>query len=300
MSTTPSPISVRERVTALSQLIGSMICLQFGSSTAKFLFPVFGAEGMVGLRTCFAAVVLVCVYRSWNVVSWRALQFVFPYGLATAAMNLCFYLALERIPLGMTVAIEFTGPLLLAFIGSRRLSDVAWLAVTIAGLVLLLRPSSSTPPDLIGVLFALGAALFWALYIVFGKRLTGKLSAGNASALGLLCGSIVLFVPCFLPAVAIGVMQPSMLALSVIVAICSSALPYALEMQAMHRLSARDLGVLYSLEPVCAALAGILLLHETLSLPRLGGILLIAMASAGTVLTPGKRSSLPDLPEAPQ
>lgn len=300
MSTTPSHISVRERVTALSQLIGSMICLQFGSSTAKFLFPVFGAEGMVGLRTCFAAVVLVCVYRSWNVVSWRALRFVFPYGLATAAMNLCFYLALERIPLGMTVAIEFTGPLLLAFIGSRRLSDVAWLAVTIAGLVLLLRPSSSTPPDLIGVLFALGAALFWALYIVFGKRLTGKLSAGNASALGLLCGSIVLFVPCFLPAVAIGVMQPSMLALSVIVAICSSALPYALEMQAMHRLSARDLGVLYSLEPVCAALAGILLLHETLSLPRLGGILLIAMASAGTVLTPGKRSSLPDLPEAPQ
>lgn len=300
MSATPSPISVRERVTALTQLIGSMICLQFGSSTAKFLFPVFGAEGMVGLRTCFAALVLVCVYRSWNVLSWRALRFVFPYGLATAAMNLCFYLALERIPLGMTVAIEFTGPLLLAFIGSRRLSDMAWLAVTIAGLVLLLRPSSSTPPDLVGVLFALGAALFWALYIVFGKRLTGKLSAGNASALGLLCGSIVLFVPCFLPAVAVGVTQPSMLALSVIVAICSSALPYALEMQAMHRLSARDLGVLYSLEPVCAALAGILLLHETLSLPRLGGILLIAMASAGTVLTPGKRSSLPDLPEAPQ
>ncbi|ATJ91054.1 transporter [Acetobacter senegalensis] len=300
MSATPGDISVRERVTALSQLVGSMICLQFGSSTAKSLFPVFGAVGMVGLRTSFAAVILVCVYRSWNVMSWRALRVVFPYGLATAAMNICFYLALERIPLGMTVAIEFTGPLLLAFIGSRRLSDVGWLAVTIGGLALLLKPSSSTPPDPLGVLFAIGAALFWGLYIVFGRRLTGKLPAGNASALGLVCGSIVLFIPSFLPAMATGVMQPSMLALSVIVAICSSALPYALEMQAMHRLSARDLGVLYSLEPVCAALAGVFVLHETLSVSRICGVLLIATASVGTVLTPSKKPSLSDVPEAPQ
>lgn len=289
--------SVRERLLALVQLVGSMICLQFGSSLAKSLFPLFGPSGMVGLRTGFAAAALVLFFRSWNALSRRTLRLVMPYGVAIAGMNLCFYLALQRIPLGMTVAIEFTGPLFLAFIGSRRLADIGWIALTVLGLCLLLRPDTAALPDMMGVAYAVGAAICWALYIIFGKRLAGRISPGHASALGLLCSASILFLPCFVPAFGVGLHHPLLLGMAVLVALSSSALPYALEMQAMHRLSARDLGVLYSLEPVCAACAGILLLHETLSLLRMGGILCIVVASAGTVLTPRKTDPSGDLPE---
>nr|WP_298797758.1 EamA family transporter [uncultured Acetobacter sp.] len=292
--------ALKERILALVQLVGSMICLQFGSSLAKSLFPLFGAGGMVGLRTAFAAIALVLFFRSWHVISLRTMRLVMPYGTAIAGMNLCFYLALQRIPLGMTVAIEFTGPLFLAFIGSRRPADVGWIVLTVLGLCMLLRPDTAALPDILGVLYAVGAAICWALYIIFGKRLTGKLSPGHACALGLLCSAIILFLPCFAPAFWVGLHHPFLLGMAVLVALSSSALPYALEMQAMHRLSARDLGVLYSLEPVCAACAGILLLHETLSLLRMAGILCIVLASAGTVLTPGKKRLVSELPELPQ
>lgn len=291
---------VRERLLALTQLVGSMICLQFGSSLAKSLFPLFGAAGMVGLRTAFAATALMLFFRSWHAISRRTVRLVLPYGVAIAGMNLCFYLALERIPLGMTVAIEFTGPLFLAFIGSRRLADIGWIVLTVLGLCMLLRPDTAALPDMMGVLYAVGAAICWALYIVFGKRMTGKLSPGHACALGLLSSAVILFVPCFTPALLIGLHHPLLLGMAVLVALSSSALPYALEMQAMHRLSARDLGVLYSLEPVCAACAGILLLHEALSPLRMGGILCIVLASAGTVLTPGKKGPPNEQPELPQ
>lgn len=292
--------ALKERILALVQLVGSMICLQFGSSLAKSLFPLFSAGGMVGLRTAFAAIALVLFFRSWHVISFRTMRLVMPYGIAIAGMNLCFYLALQRIPLGMTVAIEFTGPLFLAFIGSRRPADVGWIVLTVLGLCMLLRPDTAALPDMLGVLYAVGAAICWALYIIFGKRLTGKLSPGHACALGLLCSAIILFLPCFAPAFWVGLHHPFLLGMAVLVALSSSALPYALEMQAMHRLSARDLGVLYSLEPVCAACAGILLLHETLSLLRMAGILCIVLASAGTVLTPGKKRLVSELPELPQ
>lgn len=288
------------RAGALAQLLGGMICLQVGSSTAKALFPIFGASGMVGLRTGFAAILMVCFFKSWHVLSWRTLRLTFPYGFAIAGMNLMFYFALERIPLGITVAIEFTGPLFLAFLGSRRLSDLGWLAVTITGLCLLLTPSTTGHINLQGVLFAIGAAICWALYLVFGKQLIGKMSAGHASALGQLCAALTLFVPCFLPALAAGVQTPSSLFAAIIVALCSSALPYALEMRAMQHLSARDLGLFCSLEPVCATLAGVFILHESLPLLRLCGIIFIAGASIGTVLTPGGKKPLEDAPQTPQ
>lgn len=303
MSTPPHTTidSLRVRVVALVQLIGGMVCLQFGSSTAKALFPLFGALGMVSLRCGFAALILMSVFKTWHVLSWRLFKLAFPYGMTIACMNLCFYLALERIPLGMTVTIEFIGPLFLAFLGSRRLSDICWLAVTVAGLFLLLNPSGASAPNSMGLLFALGAALAWALYLIFGKRLIGKVAAGHACAMGQLCGGLVLLVPGFLPSLVIGASHPTALMLALIVAVCSSALPYALEMRAMQHLSARDLGLLCSLEPVCATLAGVLILHETLPLSRLCGIVLVAGASIGTVLTPGKKHTvLAEVPQAPQ
>ncbi|OUJ09635.1 DMT family transporter [Acetobacter sp. DsW_059] len=289
MSTDHKQTTTKERTTAVMQLLGGMISLQFGSSAAKTMFPIFGATGMVGLRACFAAVILVIFFRSWTILSWKTLRMAMPYGLVTALMNVFFYLALQRIPLGMTVAIEFTGPLFLAFLHSQRLADVGWLLLTVTGLVLLLRPSHTTSPDTLGVLFALGAATCWAFYVVFGKRLIGKMAPGHACALGQLCGGISLFFPCFVPALITGSSHPSLLALGFIVALCSSAIPYALEMRAMHTLSARELGIFYSLEPVCAVLAGVLILHEHLELLRFCGILLVAAASAGTVIMPEKK-----------
>ncbi|MFT8417717.1 MAG: EamA family transporter [Acetobacter sp.] len=293
--------SVRERLAALVQVVGGMLCLQFGSSYAKMLFPTFGAAGMVGLRTFFAAVMLMLFFRSWHYISRRVLLLVLPYGLSLAAMNYFFYLSLGRLPLGTTVALEFTGPLVLSFIHTRRWTDVVWTSVTVLGLVLLLRPESSLRPDMIGIVFALIAAVCWALYIVFARNIAGKLPSGQACSLGMLCGGAAVFVPCTMPALWTGLHAPLLLGLSLIVALCSSALPYTLEMQAMQKLSAREFGVLCSLEPVSAALAGAMLLHEVPSLPRLCGILCIVLASVGTVLMPQRGGNAaqdgPALPE---
>ncbi len=278
--------SVRERLGALAQVTGGMLCLQFGSSYAKLLFPAFGAAGMVGLRTFFAAIILMVFYRSWHAISRKVLLLVLPYGLALTCMNYFFYLALGRLPLGTTVALEFTGPLVLSFIHTRRWSDVVWTSLTVLGLVLLLRPESAIRPDFVGIIFALLAATCWALYIIFARNIAGKLPSGQACSLGMLCGAGIVFIPCTAPALWTGLHIPTLLGVSVLVALCSSALPYALEMQAMQKLSAREFGVLCSLEPVSAALAGAMLLHEIPSLPRLCGILCIVLASLGTVLMP--------------
>ncbi|GAN70747.1 MAG: EamA family transporter [Acetobacter syzygii] len=285
--------SVRGRFAALAQVIGGMLCLQFGSSYAKMLFPTFGATGMLGLRTFFAAIMLMVFFRSWHAISRRVLLLVLPYGLSLAGMNYFFYLALGRLPLGTTVALEFTGPLVLSFIQTRRWSDVVWTSLTLMGLVLLLRPESAISPDLLGILFALLAAAFWALYILFAHNLAGKLPSGQACSLGMLCGAVAVFVPCTAPALWTGLHTPTLLGLSVLVALCSSALPYALEMQAMQKLSAREFGVLCSLEPVSAALAGAMLLHEIPSFLHVCGILCVASASVGTVLTPQRTRPTP-------
>jgi inner membrane transporter RhtA len=293
--------SVTERLSALLQVVGGMLFLQFGSSYAKMLFPTFGAAGMVGLRTFFAAIMLMLFFRSWHNLSRRVLLLVLPYGLSLAAMNYFFYLSLGRLPLGTTVALEFTGPLVLSFIHTRRWSDVVWTSLTVLGLVLLLRPESAVRPDLIGILFALLAAVCWALYIIFARNIAGKLPSGQACSLGMLCGGAAVFVPCTVPALWVGVHAPLLLGLSVVVALCSSALPYTLEMSAMQKLSAREFGVLCSLEPVSAALAGAILLHEIPSLLRLCGIFCVVLASLGTVLMPqGSNTTVPDGPTLPE
>ena len=293
--------SVKERLSALLQVVGGMLFLQFGSSYAKMLFPTFGAAGMVGLRTFFAAIMLMLFFRSWHSLSRRVLWLVLPYGLSLAAMNYFFYLSLGRLPLGTTVALEFTGPLVLSFIHTRRWTDVVWTSLTVLGLVLLLRPESAVRPDPIGIVFALLAALCWALYIVFARNIAGKLPSGQACSLGMLCGGAAVFMPCTIPALWVGIQTPLLLGVSVIVALCSSALPYTLEMQAMQKLSAREFGVLCSLEPVSASLAGAILLHEAPSLMRLCGILCVVLASVGTVLMPQRtKATAPDGPALPE
>ncbi len=274
---------------AVPMLVGGIASFQLGASIAKSLFPVFGATGMVGLRIGLSCLLLLVLWRPWREpVSRRLLTAIVPYGLSLGLMNLLFYLSLARLPLGAAVAIEFTGPLALAFLGSRRLTDLVWAALVVAGLLLLLDPRRALHAvDPLGVLFAFGAGVFWALYIVFGQRVSRISSGPRSTALGLLVAAVAI-VPLCLPAMTPALHDPGHLAQAAAVAVLSSALPYSLEMAAMRHLTTRSFGILMSLDPALAALAGLALLHEHLAALRWLGILCIVAASAGSALSSRK------------
>jgi inner membrane transporter RhtA len=274
----------------LASLLAAMAFFQVGASLAKSLFPVVGAEGTSALRLGLAAIVLLCALRP----SPRGLRFgdllaVFAYGLTLAGMNLLFYLALRTIPLGVTVAIEFMGPLSVAVLLSRSLLDLLWIALAGLGLFLLL-PIHDLSGDLdpLGVVLALAAGGCWALYIVFGKQAAARLGT-SAVAWGMTVAALVVFP--------VGVVQAGWSLLSVdvmpvalAVAIFSSALPFTLELFALSRMPARLYGVLISLEPALAALAGFALLHEQLPFTQWLAIGLVVAASAGATLKSARNS----------
>ena len=285
--------SDRDRLLAVPAVLGGMASYQFGAAVAKSLFVVFGATGTAGLRIVLSMLVLCALWRPWRSrpdgAAWRA---IVPYGLALGTMNLLFYLSLARLPLGVAVAVEFTGPLALATLGSRRALDLLWVALVLLGLALLLDPRAALHGiDPIGVACALAAGLCWALYIVFGRRV-GRLVAGpDATALGMLVASLAV-VPFCLSAMAPVLGDVHRLLEATLVAILCSALPYSLEMAALRQLSARAFGILMSLEPALAALSGLLLLGEQLSPQRWLAIACIVLASAGSALAGEPRTSI--------
>lgn len=280
---------------AVPMLVGGVASFQLGASIAKPLFPLFGATGTAGLRISLSLLVLAAMWRPWRHLPGRAaLRAIVPYGLALGVMNLLFYLSLARLPLGAAVAIEFTGPLTLALVGSRRPLDLLWAALVIGGLALLLDPATAPHHlDPLGAAFALGAGLCWALYIVFGRRVGQRVAGGHGTVLGLAVACLAV-VPFCLPAMLPAATHPRRLFEAFLVAILSSALPYSLEMAAMRRLSMRSFGILMSLDPALAALFGLVLLGERLSLLRWLAILCIVLASAGTALGTQAGSGKPE------
>ncbi len=269
-------------------LLGSVVSYQLGASVAKSLFPIFGATGTVGLRIALSTIVLWALWRPWRRLPDRAgLRALVPYGLSLGLMNLLFYLALARMTLGAAVSIEFTGPLTLAFIGSRRPLDLLWAALVLAGLALLLRPAEAVSGvDPLGAALALGAGLCWAGYIVFGRRVGQRIRGGGATAFGMAIASLAV-VPFCLPAMLPAAVTPQHLfwplLQSLLVAILCSALPYSMEMAALRWVSTRSFGILMSLDPAAAALSGLLLLGERLSPTHwlaIGCIILAALGSA--------------------
>jgi inner membrane transporter RhtA len=271
-----------------------MVSSQAGAAVAKGLFARLGAPGMAALRLVFAALVLFAVFRPWRNpparAAWPALA---RYGVALGVMNMLFYLAIARVPLGVAVALEFTGPLAVALIGSRRGRDLVWAVLAGAG-VFLLSPlaHSAVPIDPVGALLALGAGACWALYIVFGQKAAAA-HGPAATAWGL--GIAALFVfPAGLYLAGPVVLQPGLWPMAAMVAVLSSALPYTLEMIALGRLSTRLFGVLMSVEPALAALWGYLLLRERLEPLQLLGVAAVALASAGAAST--SRSPVPAEP----
>ena len=274
---------------AVPAVLGGVACYQLGAAIAKSLFPVLGATGTAGLRISLSAVILCVLWRPWR--RWpgaEAMSAVVPYGVSLGLMNLLFYLALARLPLGVAVCIEFTGPLALAALGSRRPLDLAWTALAAIGLMLLLDPRAAqgTPPhrtDPLGVGYALGAGLCWALYILFGRRLGRQFAGGQGTALGMTVASLVV-VPFCAPAMMPVLADAHRLLAATAVAVLCSALPYSLEMAALRHLSTRTFGILMSLDPAMAALSGLLLLGEQLSPQRWIAVLCIVLASAGSAL----------------
>ena len=228
---------------------------------------------------------LVLVWRPWkHPISRADLGKVALYGAVMGLLNLCFYMAIRTIPLGVAVAIEFIGPLAVSVASSRKLIHFVWIGLAVLGLALLLPIDPGAKPlDPVGVGFACVAAVMWALYIILGKR-TGHLHAGRSVALGMATAALIV-VPIGVASAGAALFQPKLIALGLVTAVMSSAIPYSLEMIALRAIPKRSFGVMLSLEPAVGALAGLVILHEHLTVTQWLAIAAIVSASAGVILT---------------
>jgi len=262
-----------------------MLSVQAGASIAKTLFAIVGPAGMVAVRIGFGTLLLAAALRPWRArmsrTSWGPLMV---YGTSLGVMNLLYYLALNRIPLGVAVAIELIGPLSVAVIGSRRMIDHGWIAMAASGLFLLLPVAHlQSGIDPLGALYALSAGACWGLYIIFGQK-AGADHGTRTVALGSLI-SAVLIVP--VGAVTAGplLLSASILLPGLSVAVLSTVIPYSLEMFALTSMPARTFGILMSLEPAFGALIGFLYLGERMSVLQWLAIGLVILASGGAAAT---------------
>jgi inner membrane transporter RhtA len=279
-------LAARTPLLPLLSVLASVTFLALGTSWAKHtLFPLVGAAGTTAVRVGFSALLLLVLWRPWR---WRLraqdAAGILCYGAALGAMNLCFYLALRTIPFGIAVAIEFSGPLMVALLASRRLFDFVWVLLAVVGLGLLLPMVNSVSTlDPSGVMFALAAAVLWATYIVAGKRV-GHLHAGHSVSLGLTVAALVA-VPIGVAQAGAALLSPTVLAVGLCVAALSSAIPISLEMVALKRLPKQAFGIMLSMEPAMAALLALALLDERLSATQWLAIALIVAASMGSAFT---------------
>ena len=268
----------------------AIISVQSGAAIAKTLFPAIGAAGTASLRIGISAIILLAVYRP-NLLKITPNQWkiVIPYGLSLGAMNLIFYLAIERIPIGLAVTLEFIGPLLVAVIGSKRLIDYLWVLLATAGIVLI-APWSNNGIDLLGVLFALLAGAFWAAYIVLGTKVSKIMKGGDAVATGMLFASI-LIVPFGISENGLNNLTPTFLYLGIALALLSSAIPFTLEMKALAQLPARTFSILMSLEPAAASIFAFIFLQEYLTFNEILAVVFVVIASVGSTIT-SKRTTI--------
>ncbi|WP_064665220.1 EamA family transporter [Pseudoalteromonas prydzensis] len=270
----------------------AMVTIQSGASIAKQLFPLIGPEGTTALRLGFSAAILCLVFRPWKAFPPLGQRMpIVVYGLCLGGMNILFYYAIARIPLGIGVALEFTGPLAVALLSSRKKRDLFWVACAIAGIVLLLPDMSGEESlDPVGVILALGAGACWAGYILFGKKTGNQGSGGMTVALGMSVAAIVL-VPYGAINQGMALLSWEVLPLGLLVAVMSSALPYTLEMVALRNMPAQGFSIMMSLEPAIAAMAGFIILAELLSIWQWLAILLVIIASVGSSISATKNDA---------
>jgi inner membrane transporter RhtA len=267
-------------------IAAAMVSQYAGAAFAKHLFPLVGAEGVVALRVGLSALLLAGFSRPWRALPSRAdIPNLLLYGLTLGCMNLLIYRAFSRIPIGIAVSIEVMGPLALVLLSSRRARDFLWVACAGFGLWLLLPlRGSGSALDPAGVAYAAGAAFCWALYIVFGKRVSQsdrQAQGASTVAWGMLAASAFI-VPIGAAYAGSALLSPFVLAAGLAVAVLSSAAPYTLEMIALRRLPRRVFGILVSSSPAVAALAGFVVLGERLAGAQWLGIGLVILACGAT------------------
>lgn len=281
--------------TPILTILLTMVSIQSGAALAKSLFINLGPEGATAYRIGFSAVMLLIVFRP-RVPRGRALLRVALYGASLGLMNLTFYLAIARIPLGPAVALEFSGPLALTLLSSRTPRDFLWIALATVGLGLLTPAWAATSRlDPVGIGFALLAGFFWALYIVFGRRAGRDTTAGAVTAIGMSVAALVV-VPVALFTKGAALFDQSVLPSALGVALLASAIPYSCEMIAMRQMPAKQFGLLMSLEPAFAALSGFVFLREVLTTTQLLAIGLIIAAVVGSTVYAGPRRAPAALP----
>ncbi|SDH15044.1 EamA family transporter [Paraburkholderia phenazinium] len=282
-STTASGGSRRAGGLAALLAMLSMSSVQFGAALSAPAMTAYGSFSTTWLRLCWAAVVLALIVRpplrSYARSHWLAAGTL---GVAMAGMTLCFFAALQRIPLGLAVAIDFLGPLTVATFGVRRLRALVWPVLAIAGVLLLAHDRAGWVGDPLGVLLALGAALGWGSYIVLMKK-TGTLFPGLEGLSVSLLAAAVVATPFGLVESG-GHIPLAQLGATAGLAVLVPLLPYALEMIALRHMRASSFGILMSIEPAIGALAGFVVLRQPLTLPQLAGMLLVVSASLGVVL----------------
>lgn len=290
--TSPSPAKA-SLARGIAYQILSMVFITIGASLAKLIFPVIGAENTTMLRLSLATLLLWCMWHPWRhpPKDKKAWFYIALYGATLGVMNFLFYLAVERIPLGIAIALEFMGPLSLALFKSRHFLDILWFLFAAMGVALLLLTKNlSLNVDILGVLFALGAAVCWAIYIITGKMAGEDRHAGSTVAWGTAIGALLIAPFIFLTNDPI-IFTPKVILVVLGVGLFSSALPHSLEMIALRIVPSKLYGILTSLGPIIGAFAGIIFLSESLTLLQWFGIISIVIASTGSTLFYKKQSA---------
>jgi inner membrane transporter RhtA len=271
-----------ERVPASGLVLGGIASVQVGAAFATKLFSHLGPAGTTLVRVLFAAVILCVIWRpSLRGHGPRQLRLAALFGLSLGLMNLTFYEALSRIHLGIAVTLEFVGPLGVALAGSRGPLDVVWALLAAAGVAVL---GGFGTLNLTGALFALTAGGFWAAYILLNPRVGRAFPGGGGLAIAMAIGSLPL-IPAGIADAGTHLVQPRFLAVGLGVAILSSVIPYSLELEALRRIRPQLFGVLMSLEPAMAALAGFVVIGQNLSALDVLAIALVVVASAGATFS---------------
>jgi inner membrane transporter RhtA len=272
--------------TAVLLLFIAMISIQLGAGFAKSLFPIVGSAGTSTLRLFFATMILWIIWRPWTFrFEKSSIKNLALYGTSLGLMNLTFYFALQRIPLGLAVTLEFVGPLTLSVLSSRKKTDFIWVLLAAVGIYLVMPESASgNSTDILGIIYALIAGAFWAFYIYFGQRAGNNVHGGMVATAGMTVAALVV-TPFGLLIDGSRLFNVSILPLALLVAALSSALPYSLEMISLKRMPAKTFSILMSLEPAVASLVGIILLKEQLQLIQWLAIALIITASIGSVVS---------------
>ncbi len=262
----------------------AVLAVQIGAGVATYLFPMVGADGAVALRLIFSASMLWLFRGKWSDVGWlrqaaRQWHWLLIYGLCIAAMNYCFFKAIERIPLGVAVAIEFSGPLAVSAVMSRQLKHLCWVVLAATG-ILLLTPLSGAELDPVGILYALASGLGWGTFGLLSKRISDGLRGNDGLLIGMTIAAL-LMLPVLATVELDKLLNPTVLLIGLCVGLLSTAIPFTLEFEALKRLSSASYGILVSTEPAVAAVVGAVLLGEHIGTRGFVAVVCVVVAAVG-------------------